>query len=78
MKRTKRIINTVFIILNILNLAAVFGLMIYSSHMPKPMNWEPPTWLLSAICCVPAFLVINITWLIVWYRKCKNKDWESK
>lgn len=78
MKQTKRIINTVFISLNALVIIiAVIRMMIAKQHMTvNPLgDWQ---WILVGVLFIPLLITVNITWLIVWYRKCKNKDWESK
>ncbi len=65
MKRIK-ILRIVFIILNVLNVIAAVGLMIQSNYLPKPYNWNPPIWFRSAVFCIPALIIINFVWLMVW------------
>lgn len=71
MKRAK-IIRIVFITLNAFNVLAACGLMILQPFMKQPLNWEPPFFFLALIYCVPAALVINIVWLIMWLFAVKH------
>lgn len=78
MKRTKLIIRTVFISLNVLVIIiAVIRMMIAKQHMTlNPLgNWQ---WILAGMMFIPALIVINIVWLIVWCVKVKNKEHESE
>lgn len=78
MKRTKLIIRTVFISLNVLVIImAVIRMMIAKHHMTvNPLgNWQ---WILPGMLFIPLLVVVNIIWLIVWCVKVKNKENKSK
>lgn len=78
MKRTKRIMNTVFISLNALVIIiAVIRMMIAKQHMTvNPLgDWQ---WILPGMLFIPLLIVVNIVWLIVWCVKVKNKNNELK
>ncbi len=78
MKRTKRIINIVFITLNILVIASAVIVMIVKKQNQVTVPWGSLQWILPGMMFIPALIVINIVWLIVWCVKVKNKERESE